>query len=33
MVLAARGPFGEARAPDLTQEVEDLLRRAGLIEG
>jgi hypothetical protein len=33
MVLAARGPFGEVRAPDLTQEVEGLLRRAGLIEG
>jgi RNase P protein component len=33
MVLAARGPFGQARSPDLTQEIEDLLRRVGLIEG
>jgi ribonuclease P protein component len=33
MVLAARGPFAQARAPDLTHEVEELLRRAGLIEG
>jgi ribonuclease P protein component len=33
MVLAARGPFGQARALDLTQEIEDLLRRVGLIEG
>jgi hypothetical protein len=33
MVLTARGSFAQARAPDLTQEVEELLRRAGLIEG
>jgi ribonuclease P protein component len=33
VVLVARGPFGRARAPELTEEIEELLRRAGLIEG
>lgn len=33
VVLAARGPFGGARAPDLIEEIEELFRRAGLIEG
>jgi ribonuclease P protein component len=33
VVLVARGPVGRARAPELTEEIEELLRRAGLIEG
>jgi ribonuclease P protein component len=33
LVLVARGPFGDARAPELIDEIEGLLRRAGLIDG
>jgi ribonuclease P protein component len=33
LVLVARGPFGRARAPELIEEIEALLRRAGLIDG
>jgi ribonuclease P protein component len=33
LVLVARGPFGRVRAPDVIEEIEGLLRRAGLIEG
>jgi ribonuclease P protein component len=33
LVLVARGPFGKARAPELIEEIESLLRRAGLFEG
>ncbi|MGH2764958.1 MAG: ribonuclease P protein component [Actinomycetota bacterium] len=32
LVMVARGPLGDARAPELTAEIEELLRRAGLIE-
>ena len=32
LVMVARGPFGKAGAPELTAEIEELLRRAGLIE-
>jgi ribonuclease P protein component len=32
LVLVARGPFGRARAPELIEEIEGLLLRAGLIE-
>ena len=32
LVMVARGPFGTAGAPELTAEIEELLRRAGLIE-
>jgi len=32
LVLVARGPFGDPKAPELTEEIEELLRRAGLIE-
>ena len=33
LVLVARGPFGRARAPEVIEEIEGLLRRAGLIDG
>jgi ribonuclease P protein component len=33
LVLVAWGPFGRARAPELIEEIEGLLRRAGLIDG
>jgi ribonuclease P protein component len=32
LVLVARGPFGRTRAPELIEEIEGLLRRAGLID-
>jgi ribonuclease P protein component len=32
LVMVARGPFEKAGAPELTAEIEELLRRAGLIE-
>jgi ribonuclease P protein component len=32
LVMVARGPFRKAGAPELTAEIEELLRRAGLIE-
>lgn len=32
LVMVARGPFGRAKAPELAEEIEELLRRAGLIE-
>lgn len=32
LVMVARGPFGSVGAPELTAEIEELLRRAGLIE-
>jgi ribonuclease P protein component len=32
LVMVARGPFGTTGAPELTTEIEELLRRAGLIE-
>jgi ribonuclease P protein component len=32
LVLVARGPLGRTRAPELTEEIEGLLRRAGLID-
>jgi ribonuclease P protein component len=32
LVMVARGPFGTAGAPELAAEIEELLRRAGLIE-
>ena len=31
LVLVARGPFGEARSPEVTEEIEDLLAQADLI--
>ncbi len=31
VVLVARGPFGDAKAPELIEEIEDLLARADLI--
>jgi hypothetical protein len=30
--MVARGSFAETGAPELTAEIEELLRRAGLIE-
>jgi hypothetical protein len=27
----ARGPFGDVRAPELTEEIENLLRDAGVM--
>jgi ribonuclease P protein component len=32
-VLVARGPFGQAKATEVVEEVEGLLRRAGVIQG
>jgi RNase P protein component len=32
LVMVARGPFGDAGASELTREIEELLRQAGLIE-
>jgi ribonuclease P protein component len=32
LVMVARGPFGKTGAPELTTEIEELLRRAGLSE-
>ncbi|HYZ11483.1 MAG TPA: ribonuclease P protein component [Actinomycetota bacterium] len=32
LVMVARGSFAETGAPELTAEIEELLRRAGLIE-
>jgi ribonuclease P protein component len=32
LVVVARGPFGRAKAPELAEEIEELLRQAGLIE-
>lgn len=32
LVMVARGPFGRAGATELTAEIEELLRRGGLIE-
>ena len=32
LVMVARGPFGQAKAPELAEEIEELLRQAGLIE-
>ncbi len=32
LVMVARGPFGRTGAPELTAEIEELLRRADLIE-
>ena len=32
LVMVARGPFGNAGAPELAAEIEELLREAGLIE-
>jgi ribonuclease P protein component len=32
LVMVARGPFGKTGAPELTAEIEELLRRADLIE-
>jgi RNase P protein component len=32
LVMVARGPFGKTGAPELTAEIEELLRRTGLIE-
>lgn len=32
LVMVARGPFEKTGAPELTAEIEELLRRAGLIE-
>jgi ribonuclease P protein component len=32
LVLVARGPFGEAKASDVVEEVEGLLRRAGVMQ-
>jgi ribonuclease P protein component len=32
LVLVARGPFGRTRAPELIEEIEGLLRGAGLID-
>jgi ribonuclease P protein component len=32
LVMVARGPFEKAGAPELTAEIEELFRRAGLIE-
>jgi ribonuclease P protein component len=32
LVMVARGPFGDAGASELTGEIEELLRQAGLIE-
>jgi ribonuclease P protein component len=32
LVMVARGPFGVARASELTGEIEELLRQAGLID-
>ena len=31
LVLVARGPFGKARSPEVTEEIEDLLAQADLI--
>ncbi len=33
LVLVARGPFGEAKASEVVEEVEGLLRRAGVMRG
>jgi ribonuclease P protein component len=33
LVLVARGPFGEAKASEVLEEVEGLLRRAGVMRG
>jgi hypothetical protein len=32
VVLVARGPFGGVKAPEVTDEIEDLLAQAGLIQ-
>jgi RNase P protein component len=31
LVLVARGPFGDAKATDLTEEIEQLFTTAGLV--
>jgi ribonuclease P protein component len=31
LVFVARGPFGDVRAPELTEEIEDLLRGIGVM--
>lgn len=31
LVFVARGPFGDVRAPELIEEIEDLLRGAGVM--
>ncbi len=31
LVLVARGPFGDAKAPDLIEEIEQLFITSGLI--
>jgi hypothetical protein len=30
--MVARGPFGDAKAPEVTDEIQDLLARAGVID-
>jgi ribonuclease P protein component len=32
LVVVARGPFDRTKAPELAEEIEELLRQAGLIE-